>query len=792
MRLDRRSRLVGSAYLSCMAAWAVLAWPWMFGGLIIPYDAKAHFHAQLQFLANAFHSGQSPFWNPNAFAGSPHIADPQSLIFSPAVLIALFDPSPGIGAVDFYALGLLAASALAILAFFIDRGWHPVGGVVAAIAFSFGASAAWRIQHIGQIQSYAFFAIALWLLGRALDRRSIGWGIAAGLAAGTMVVEPDQVALLGCYLLAGYGLAHLLRQADPWQALRSHLPAMLATGLACALLAAGPIVLTYLFVEGSNRPDVPLLEAGRGSLHPASLLTAVIGDLFGAFDPKVEYWGPYSMAWDPTNLSLTQNMGQLYVGALPALLLITVGIVRRQAWQPEIRYFSISLLVIVVYGLGAFTPAFRVMYDALPGVHLFRRPADATFMIGGLAAIVGGYLVHRLMIGAVPAAGLRQRAGEVAVVAAVMAAGLIVARGQGQLTAALRPVGWAVASLLAAGLLVTSLQYIRRIPAELALAGVAAFVTADVAINNGPNESTALPAANYDFLRPNCRNDTIGFIKSATRQPAGSARRDRVELAGLGFEWPNAGLIHGFDHVLGYNPVRLEDATRIIGAGDTIAGWQQRQFTPLFPSYRSAMADLLGLRFIAVPVPVEQLDPSLKPGDLKLVRRTKEAFIYENPRALPRAMFVGHWKKVDFEQLVETGRWPEFDPAVTVLLEVEPKAARPSVSAAGEARVPAQVRMPIYENTLIEIDVTAQKAGFVVLNGVWHPWWRASVDDQPADILKANVMFRAVEVPAGRHRVRFEFDPIAGALQEIEQRTSSAPAVVASRARKRASRRPRT
>lgn len=110
-----------------------------------------------------------------------------------------------------------------------------------------------------------------------------------------MVVEPDQVALLGCYLLAGYGVAHLLRQSDPLRAVWSHLPALLATGLACALLAAGPIVLTYLFVEGSDRPDVPLIEAGRGSLHPASLLTAVIGDLFGAFDPKVSIGAP--TAW---------------------------------------------------------------------------------------------------------------------------------------------------------------------------------------------------------------------------------------------------------------------------------------------------------------------------------------------------------------------------------------------------------------------------------------------------------------------------------------------------------------
>ena len=50
------------------------------------------------------------------------------------------------------------------------------------------------MQHIGQIKSFALVWIALLFLSRALDRRSIGYGIAAGLTAGVMLAEPDQVA----------------------------------------------------------------------------------------------------------------------------------------------------------------------------------------------------------------------------------------------------------------------------------------------------------------------------------------------------------------------------------------------------------------------------------------------------------------------------------------------------------------------------------------------------------------------------------------------------------------------
>jgi hypothetical protein len=243
----------------------------------------------------------------------------------------------------------------------------------------------------------------------------------------------------------------------------------------------------------------------------------------------------------------------------------------------------------------------------------------------------------------------------------------------------------------------------------------------------------------------------------------------RGDIDGLlqtdGFAWPNVGLIHGFDHDLGYNPLRIEAVSEAIGAGDTIAGWDQRHFTPLFPSYRSLLADMLGLRYIASAVPIEQVDRNLKPGDLIQIGRTKEAYVYENPRALPRAMFVADWMVADFAALISTGAWPRFDPTRTVLLETEPAATLHPVAL---SNAPAGVAsIAHYENTVVKVDVTATRAGFVLLNGAWHPWWRATVDGNPAPVLKANVLFRAVQVPPGRHRVHFEFQPMAGALADI-------------------------
>jgi len=72
-----------------------------------------------------------------------------------------------------------------------------------------------------------------------------------------------------------------------------------------------------------------------------------------------------------------------------------------------------------------------------------------------------------------------------------------------------------------------------------------------------------------------------------------------------------------------------------------------------------------------------------------------------------------------------------------------------------------------YGNTEIELEADSPDGGWVVLNDVWQPWWFAEVDGRPAEILRANVLFRAVAVPPGRHKVRFVFRPLAGALHQL-------------------------
>ena len=107
-----------------------------------------------------------------------------------------------------------------------------------------------------------------------------------------------------------------------------------------------------------------------------------------------DYWGPPSFAWQDTGLFIAQNVGQFYIGAVP-LLLIAGGAVGGGSGRREIRFFTVAAVVLLVYALGWYTPVFRLMYELLPGVDLYRRPADAVFLIGALGAMLAGYATHR-------------------------------------------------------------------------------------------------------------------------------------------------------------------------------------------------------------------------------------------------------------------------------------------------------------------------------------------------------------------------------------------------------------
>lgn len=770
---SRRVFLV--AILLFLAASLYLAWPWLSGEVTIPWDSKAHFQPQLVFLAHALHQGQSPFWTSNVFAGMPQIADPQSLIFSPPfLLLAALVEEPSFRQADAVSFAMLTLGGLGLMFYFRDRGWRAAGGLVAALAFAYGGSACWRIQHTGQILSLSWFPLAFWAFSRALDRGSFGWGALAGLFSALMVLGRDQIAWLFTLTLTLLVIWRLLspppEDARPFlQRARSKIKPLLGGALVGLIVAGPPLLLTLALAQQSNRPEITLDGAMLGSLHPASLLTALVANLFDVHGALSDYWGPPSPGWGAVDLYISRNMAEIYFGALPVLALIALGLGRLWAFDRAMRFFFAVMLAMGVYALGRYTPVFSALFD-LPGANLFRRPADATFPLAVFAGLIGGYCVGRFID-----APANRRADLVGLTlfAAAFCAAPAVALAKGRLLFAAPSILFAaLCFLLSAGALLLARHW-RQKPA-LALIPLALVLTFDLSINNAPNQSTALEPSYFDVMRPDTGNDTIALLKQKLRETAAPDRRDRVELAGIDFHWPNLGLIHGFDHDLGYNPLRLSvfvDATHAI---DQVATPEERVFSPAFPSYKSPMANLLGLRLIATGVPIDQIDKTLAPDALPLLARTKDAYIYENRDALPRVLAPTQALAADFDKIETEGGLPDLDYRRTVLLDREDCAADPSlgcVDHVSEAAQAGTAKILRYDNTLIDIEASApEHGGFLVLNDVWQDWWSARIDGKEVPILRANLMFRAVRLPPGPHWVRFRFEPfraLSRALRDL-------------------------
>jgi len=74
------------------------------------------------------------------------------------------------------------------------------------------------------------------------------------------------------------------------------------------------------------------------------------------------------------------------------------------------------------------------------------------------------------------------------------------------------------------------------------------------------------------------------------------------------------------------------------------------------------------------------------------------------------------------------------------------------------APVPLAYRRPSPEHIVLDLPERAEIRSVSVSVG-FHPWWRATVEGQPARLLQTQLAFLGVEVPPGARRVELRFRP---------------------------------
>ena len=125
------------------------------------------------------------------------------------------------------------------------------------------------------------------------------------------------------------------------------------------------------------------------SLHPKEIVALAVPEFVGVSAANAEwargtYWGRNGFKGNHE-----------YVG-LVVLLLAAVSFLGGA--RPSLRFFLAGLgLVALLFGLGSHTPVWRVFYELVPGIGLFRAPSLAIFLFGFSAMTLMAFGVERLM-----------------------------------------------------------------------------------------------------------------------------------------------------------------------------------------------------------------------------------------------------------------------------------------------------------------------------------------------------------------------------------------------------------
>ncbi|HEY8383802.1 MAG TPA: YfhO family protein [Microvirga sp.] len=767
---SRETRLALAAIL---AVWAIAAAIWPLTGMVVPWDSKNHFYPMLRYLGAALEHGELPLWNPYHFSGHPAVADPQSLLFNPTMLFfGWLVPQPSMQLFDTVVLAHLLPGALAFVPLFRRRGWHPAGAVVAALIFMLGGSATARLQHTGIIFGYGLFPLAFWMLEEALDRRSYRWGFGFAVAAALMTLGRDQVAFLSALTLIAVVVHRTATAGRPLAYLGSRLGLLVSIALVGGALLAVPTVLTMQLLATSTRPQFGFGVAAMGSLPPESLATILFGNVFGSLRWTYDYWGPdwHSMA-EGTWTDRATNY--LFAGTIPALFLLWHGIAGGRLFAREFRFFLGFTTVAFLYALGRYTPGFEWVFDHVPGVNLYRRPADATFHMNVALALGAGYLVHRwIRDGAPRFSALRGLARyalpgtAVLLVVAAASTALVMAAKAGQVPASLREIG--------IGLVIASLAMALTLKAGPARRNaVAALLVAatggELVLRHAASALNAEPAERYAVFQqlPPEQLQGLQILKTELAERNARGERPRVEILGLTGAWQNASMVLGLEDTLGYNPLRLADYDRAVGPGENAVDPNLRQFPATFRGYKCRLANLLGLEYLVLDRPLDRLPRHFpKLTEAKLLYGSGQMWIYRLTGSSPRAYVASRLLPVDSEAVLEEDEIPDFDRTEEALIDeasmTELRASYPAeVSDRGPMPVRSTARIVDYQRNEVTIEVDTDRAGVLVLHDLYYPGWEATVDGVERPVLRANLLFRGVEVEAGRHRVTFAFRPLS-------------------------------
>ena len=742
--------------------------------------------------------GHLPLWNPLLGMGAPLLANYQSgLLYPPNWLYFILAAIGGTPALA-WGMSLLVAAHLAWaaigMAFLARRlGLGILAQIISGLAFSLSgylvaragflsinASVAWvpwvilGVASLGEVVPKLYFlsiCVGLQLLAGHAQTSWYTlilagmWGMFWGLASSSSIPQPEGKKL--AWWRGGFAHSQHLFYLG-----RANFLLAAAVGIGFALSAI-QLLPTAEYLQQSQRASAVDYElAMTYSFWPWRFLTLLAPNLFG--NPvNGDYWG-YANYWEDA----------VYVGLLPFLLAVYAIINKGKEKRDRDQYPVISsqrsevsnqvigrssiidrhstalvyfLLGIIgfsfILALGKNTPVFPWLYQHVPPFAMFQAPSRISLIsVFALALLAGigvetwrrpkGRSLYWARLGTVAAAAVALGAG----VAALGAQSYLGAIKPSLIRATALAGFWGVGvGLLTLTAPQTSLEagtenkpgkwslaVISLVVIDLLVAGWGLNPKVDLDIYNQPSpaaEEVRIKAGGARLYLSARTERAIKFDKLFRFDtfypplPEGGWRILRAVML------PNTNLLDGIPSVNNFDPL--------------VPGIYARWMEELAKADPELQERMLNLMSVSV---VEEMDASRPYG----VR-------YDARPTLPRVRWTSCVRSAQssseaLEQVLSSE--VDFD-KVAVL---ETKDALQVTDCAGESQAMLNV---ISENpNHLEVKIEAAVTGYLMVAEVWYPGWVAWVDGQPTRILRADYLFRAVEVPAGKHNVVFAYRPM--------------------------------
>ncbi len=737
-------------------------------GVFWHHDLRHHHFPWRAWGAATWASGEVPWWAPGAGNGFPLLAEGEGgLLYPPTMLLFLLLPD-GL-ALNWSVLGHQVLAATGVWAFLRARGLRGIAPIVGGIAYAWSGFLVSHTLYLGMQNAAAWLGWAL--LGAATAR---GWLVALAIGMMGLAGHPQIAAFMGLGLAAHAAVT-----------LRGGALLRWAAAAAAGLVVASPQLLATLeLVRFSGRDGgVAAAFAHIGALPVVELVGAVLPYAFGVDRPAdidqtyyhrgEGYWGAGVNHWEMC----------FYLG-LPVVLLALAGARRARGW-------ALGAAVAGFLMLGG--PAWDLVRH-LPGFDGFRFPARFAVLATLAVAVLAAEGVERVRSARRPAVIARRLR--------LAAAGFSLATGLAYgalhvLEAPILGIGEAFflrqtelpppppmdpGPLATAALPPPELEDPAQIPAKVrrilgdlrqstaptsprVLVPVALLLLASLAVRRpawwlvlvaaelwrfGHDYHPRVPAAVVE-ARPPWLGDGMtepgGPRLTVLDRRVAPALDTTIGTASLGLLWGTSDVIVPSPLLLVRNEAMLGLAG--LDVGDRGVAKVRRYLANV------GIARRMGVRWIATTHTV--------PGLRQLVSGPVK--VYVDPAAAPRVRVVPCARAAASVDDAFT-RVSTADALREVVVEgvAEDRGCEATAGASVDAVALTDAGPTTADATLVEygnqrVTIDARGPGTLVLADTWYPRWTATVDDAPAEIRRADVLFRAVDLPAGDHRVVFRFDP---------------------------------